>query len=355
MPVRVVLDEIVETYRQLLEVGMEQLNPEILDRVLNSSSLFDIPDEKNSSEDVHLRAGFCRIEEHVKKIGLQPDDQRELEERIREVLRDTIDRLKHEEEEQRMHQARIALLPEEKLIRSYLADLAAVNDSTLIAGLAILVKDTDKYLAQKLASSSSSKEEHAMIGDQAKLFREVVDEVRAEDSKVAPDVSFAAVESDESLPSGIVAEASRGKADLNPLLEPEVAKPLTIGAGRRLFRRFKSKLRENICGPGGLHESIVKGSIAQAAVPTTIATTVLTTGLSSDKFWIPLAVYLSLLIVKSGLDTYCGNRSNDQLSSQKGKGITKRTTKPASKKGKGTTKLNTRSASKKGKGKTKRK
>ena len=51
--------------------------------------------------------------------------------------------------------------------------------------------------------------------------------------------------------------------------------------------------------------NIEKGLLGQADLPVAIASSILTAGFSAATFWYPLAVYLALLLMKTGLKTYC--------------------------------------------------
>jgi len=65
------------------------------------------------------------------------------------------------------------------------------------------------------------------------------------------------------------------------------------------------KFKDTICGKDGPYEQFTKGLVGQAALPSSIASSILAAGFSVETVWYPLAVYLSLLLVKTGLKTYC--------------------------------------------------
>ena len=52
-------------------------------------------------------------------------------------------------------------------------------------------------------------------------------------------------------------------------------------------------------------EKFEKDLLGQADLPVTIASCILAAGISVATFWYPLAIYFGLLLVRTGLKTYC--------------------------------------------------
>jgi hypothetical protein len=168
----------------------------------------------------------------------------------------------------------------------------------LYAGLAVLARDMHQYLAQHPRKDAA-------------LFEGVVSLVHGEESRqyggsAFPDYGGLPV---EKLPGELASAAAEGRPAVAPLGERDIVHEWTFKPGKRLFVRFLQKFgckfKETICGQDGPYEQFNEGLLGQAALPTTIASTILTAGFSSEAFWYPLAVYLSILLVKTGLKTYC--------------------------------------------------
>ena len=168
----------------------------------------------------------------------------------------------------------------------------------LYAGLAALARDMHIYLT-----------EHPR--EDAGTFENVVTEVSAEDSARYGTGAFPQYDGQlvSLLASGLALAADSGKPVGSPLGDPRFVHEWTSKPGKMLFGRFIQKfgrkLRETICGKDGPYEQFNKGLIGQAALPTTIAGSILTVGFSAATFWYPLAMYLAILLIKTGLKTFC--------------------------------------------------
>src|SRR5262245_18233459 len=166
------------------------------------------------------------------------------------------------------------------------------------AGLAVLARDMHRYLTEHPREDSAA-------------FEDVVSLVNREDSKrygagAFPNYACLPV---EVLPTGLAAAAADGHPTVKPLGDPKIVHEWTFKPGKRLFVRFLEKFgrkfKETICGKDGPYEQLNNKLLGQASLPVTIAGSVLTLGFSTASFWYPLAVYTSILLVKTGLKTYC--------------------------------------------------
>jgi len=165
------------------------------------------------------------------------------------------------------------------------------------AGLAVLSRDMHRYLA-----------EHPR--EDAKVFEEVVSLVNGEDSRLygrGAFPSYDGVPEAGTLPQGFALAADTGEFLISSLGDRAIVHEWTFKPGKRLFVKFCSKFKGTICGKDGPYEQFENKLVGQAALPTTIASAVLAAGFSAATFWYPLAVYLSVLLVKTGLKTYCEN------------------------------------------------
>ena len=172
-------------------------------------------------------------------------------------------------------------------------------------GLAVLVRDMHLYL-------------EAHPRDDTALFYDVVDAVNSVDtlmygSEVAfPNYGGRLAEVAQALPRGMAEAAAQGQPTLKPLANnPTIVHEWTFKPGKRLLGQFLEKFghefKEVICGAGGPYEQFKDddGLLGQANLPNVIASALLTSVFSAAVFWTPLAVYISLLLVKTGLKTYC--------------------------------------------------
>jgi len=167
------------------------------------------------------------------------------------------------------------------------------------AGLAVLARDMHQYIA-----------EHPR--EDAGLFAEVVSAVHDVESTRYGDGAFPNYANlpATSLPTGIAAAADAGKLAILPLGDPAIVHEWTTKTGKRLFVKFGAKFKIVICGPHGPYVQFNNGLVGQAALPTTIVGAILAAGFSAATFWYPLAVYLSLLLIETGLKTYCETESD---------------------------------------------
>jgi len=129
-----------------------------------------------------------------------------------------------------------------------------------------------------------------------------------------------------SLPNTFAEFEKTGRPTVSQLKSPGIVHEWTLKPGKRLFWRFFSldvaktnpldhhplvkkfgrKWRETICaGKDSPYGQFKDGLVGHAALPTTIADSVLAVGFSVASFWYPLAIYLGLLLAKTGLKVYC--------------------------------------------------
>jgi hypothetical protein len=170
--------------------------------------------------------------------------------------------------------------------------LADLEEQELLAGLGVLAKDMDAHL-------------EANARDDAGLFTSAFSEMSRGERMTFSDTPFFERPERTGLPQGIAERAERGEFDLAALKSPEVLHEWTMSPGLRLFERFKREFEHTICGPDGPYEKFNKGLVGQADLPVTIAAAIIAAGISVATFWCPLAVYIALLLVKTGLAVYC--------------------------------------------------
>lgn len=86
----------------------------------------------------------------------------------------------------------------------------------------------------------------------------------------------------------------------------------TVLPGSEFFVRFRKQWKSTICGKGGPYEKFHDNLVGQSELPATIAATLLVSGFKSAAFWYPLALYLSLLLIKTGLATFCESPASEE-------------------------------------------
>jgi len=167
----------------------------------------------------------------------------------------------------------------------------------LYSGLAVLARDMHYYLEEHPRENSAT-------------FHAVVEEVNVDDRRYGSG-AFPKYDGQpiSLLPTGLAAAADFGKPLVDPLGDPQIVHEWTSKPGKKLFlkffNKFGRKLRETICGENGPYEQFNKGLVGQATLPAVIAGAILKSGFSTETFWYPLAVYLAILLIKTGLKTYC--------------------------------------------------
>ncbi len=169
----------------------------------------------------------------------------------------------------------------------------------LYAGLAVLSRDIHQHLVKSPR-------------DDVALFEEVITAVSAEErqrygAKAFPydDPKFPYKTELSKFPSDLAVKAASGKPTVEPLGHANICHEWTVKVGKKLLLKFSEKFKSVICGKDGPYEQFEKGLLNQATLPTTIVASILTAGFSTATFWCPLAVYIALLLVKTGLKTYC--------------------------------------------------
>jgi hypothetical protein len=164
----------------------------------------------------------------------------------------------------------------------------------LYAGLSVLARDMYLYLA------NSSRNDAALFSDIISVVNE--EERRMYQEQAFPDYKGLDI---KDIPKQLAYDAAIGRPTLKPLGDRNIVHEWTFKPGKRLFIKFGQKFKDTICGADGPYEQSNRGLIGQADLPKTIAACILITGFSAATFWYPLAVYLGILVVKTGLKTYC--------------------------------------------------
>jgi hypothetical protein len=183
------------------------------------------------------------------------------------------------------------------------AGLKLVSDdielTQLYAGLAVFSSELHSYLKQ------SPREDAAW-------FEEVISSVHSEEQRLYgpgafpyDDPAFPHRAELDAFPKGLAPAADQGHPTVIPLGKQAILHEWTVKPGKRLFIRFGLTFKEVICGTSSPYEQFENRLLNQATLPGTIATTILTHAISPATLWYPLAIYLALLITRTGLKMYC--------------------------------------------------
>jgi hypothetical protein len=183
-----------------------------------------------------------------------------------------------------------------ELIEETIKKCEKLDESELTAGLFILSKDYHEYLSENPRTDE----------EDDKLFVEVYSEYLYEASHTFSRSQSAKSLQDAGLPYGIVKKALNNEIDITALRDRNIiVHEWTIEPGRKLFEKFKRKFKNTICDPDGPYDQFNKGLVGQKELPAVIVASILSSGFTLVAFWIPLAVYCALLLIKIGLKMYC--------------------------------------------------
>jgi hypothetical protein len=170
------------------------------------------------------------------------------------------------------------------------------------AAIALLARDMHLYL-------------QAHPRDDATLFEEIVEKVHAEERTRFDEDAFPVYRHflPEGFSFGLAQAAAAGQPSLEHLASPEIVHEWSSRPGALLYHSFVSALdrlglRQRICGKGGLHEQYTEHHITFPDLQVVLVTSIVTLSASAAAFWAPLAVLISVILVRRGLDHYCGHR-----------------------------------------------
>lgn len=183
--------------------------------------------------------------------------------------------------------------PDLALLENLIDECKDLPEDQLYAGLAVLAKSTAEHLDRNPRPD-------------ARNFRDLyADLLRDEAPYEIQGSPFFKPLAAARLPEGYAEAADAGNPHVAGLGDPAIVHEYTVNPGRALFEKFKAKFKEVVCGKDGPYEKFQNGLVGQAELPLAIAAAVLASGIGIATLWYPLAVYFALLLVKTGLKTYC--------------------------------------------------
>jgi len=172
--------------------------------------------------------------------------------------------------------------------------------SHLYAGLAVLARDIHRYLWRYPRSD-------------ALLFMEMFSPVNAEEgarfrspallNHKGPPMKNGSIQ--------LSSAAALGQSTVAALGGPDIIHEWTFKPGKKLFVRFLQKsgarIIQTVFCRDGPYEQFNKGMLDQNALSVTIAGIILAKSFSPQIFWYALAVYLSLLLIKTSARAFCAS------------------------------------------------
>jgi hypothetical protein len=178
------------------------------------------------------------------------------------------------------------------------------SDGTLLlqfyAALAILSRDMFFYF-------------QAHPQRDAAVFENLVGEVHAEDRRLWGESAFPFYRgiAGADLSLGLAEVAAAGAPSLEPLGDPALIHEWSTRPGALVYKRTMSALkdrgvRERVCREGGYYQQYAKHRISAPELHTLIVTSIVEIFVGVPTFWLPLAVLVSVVLVRRGLKQYCG-------------------------------------------------
>lgn len=136
------------------------------------------------------------------------------------------------------------------------------------------------------------------------FFATVIAPTIEEDQLRFPNTTMFGKEPPQPIPEGFAQSAALGELTLAGLDDPGIIHEWTSKPGKRIYKKFGEKFRDTICGADGPYEQL-EGKIGPVVAPGLIVQSVITSGLSVATFLIPLLVLFAVILVKTGLKTFC--------------------------------------------------
>jgi len=192
----------------------------------------------------------------------------------------------------------------QKQLQDLLNQIEHLDDDMLFSGLTILAKDVEEYKS----------ETHSLQTKDVQLFQSVFNDSMGEERQYWEEhgnnlfVKLA----DQQQPHGFASAADAGQPiDLTPLTLSSIHHEYFNIPGKKMFKRFAEKFKVIICEKGGPKDQFSE-AVKKAQLPTTVATAILTSSFSLAAFMYPIAIYVGLLIARTGLDVYCEPKKEEE-------------------------------------------
>jgi hypothetical protein len=162
----------------------------------------------------------------------------------------------------------------------------------LYAAAGVAARDLDAYLRNN-------------PGEPKDFFDMVILPIVKEDQREFPATTMFGKEPPERVPDGYAEAAASGAPTLAGLDDPAIIHEWTSKPGKRMFKKFGEQFKVTICGPNGPYEQF-EDKVGSVLGPSAIVASVTASGLTVAAFLIPLLVLFAVILVKTGLKTYCG-------------------------------------------------
>ena len=183
------------------------------------------------------------------------------------------------------------------LLNEMYQQVATLDEGLLLSGLTVVAKDAAEYMAARGLYDKS-------VQNFQKNYGEVMSEERSYWEQYGSPLFHSLQE--EQLPNGMAKAAQGGKAELLQLSDPGLYHEWLHMPGEKFLKKFGEKWKKTLCeGKDSPYHKLENGLLGQAELPVTIAASILTAGFAAATFFYPLALYIGLLLVKTGFKVYC--------------------------------------------------
>ncbi len=324
--VEVILDLAVEAYGKLLAELGGKLTMKDLRAIAKGADVFDIRAANIKVESDTLVQKIAKLRELLDEKHLADTAELTLKSRIELLLHERIDGMHRNELKLFIKKERTSTPVDRQLLRECIASVAGAGDKLLFAGLAVLVPDAEDFCdkhavnaedllpegdtgKKRKRASRESETSPQLLREHAAMLFEVVKKVsvtkkKIELTKAGGKRTVSVTMSNQT--TEVTRRAYRGDVNVEPLLVQDTKDKLLVAKGRMYFKEFMKRLTENICGPDGPYEQLKKGlDRVHSKLPENVAAWILATSFSTSTLWYPLAAYLAVLLVRTGLDVVC--------------------------------------------------
>lgn len=322
----VILKSAVECYGDLLDELGGKLTKKDLRGIARGGNVFAIPAANSNVESDSFAQKIAALREMLDRTHLAATDERALKNRIEKLLHERIDRMRREEVKQFIERERTSTPVDRELLRECVGSLVGAGDKLLFAGLALLVPDASDFCVKCAVNaedalpednpgkngnrvSQQSETSPQLLREHAAILFEVVKKVsvtqeQIELTKAGGNPTVSVTISNQT--TEVTLRASQGEVNVEQLLVQDTKDKSLVALGKKYFKEFMKQLKKNICGPGGPYEQLKSGlDRVHSKLGENVALWILSTSLSTSTLWYPLAAYLAVLLVRTGLDVVC--------------------------------------------------
>lgn len=294
-----ILERLINEYFKILKA---LLNKDVieLDQLNQHGELFTIPDAETLPIKLLWQYKLSSIQAKAERY-LDENHKNSFYTSLKKRTEDFISEQRRtaEETEQQMvwikWRTENPLPVDKRFVNEIVGNIALDSNEKLLAGISIISKETHRHLSDKI----KKKKENNQHDDQHDDFAiKALEQFVTKEELVS--IDQIGVKTD------VIEKAINKEVDLEALLSADLVNEKTTNLGSQILERFKKHLKHNICkDENGPYNLLVKLQKNQSDILYALISTICSTALCNSYMFYPLAVYVGLVIVKSGLDTYC--------------------------------------------------